>query len=152
MRLFTPILLVCLVYSFVGMAQNDVRSNVVFAEVLTVAGTAVATVNYDVRFEDQTHGFGLRLGAGLLGGGRQSMAFPLALNLIVGERSHCFEGALGLFIFSRKGVGSATAFAPSASYRYQPAYSGLVLRSSLAPVISKGGVLFGAGISVGYRF
>ena len=142
---------ICVSYGQLFAQVPDVRAHTVFAEVTAVGGMAIGTVNYDVRFEDRTHGLGIRLGVGMLSGTGKTLAFPLALNAIFGEGGHTFEAAMGLTLFSRTGSKIGTAWVPSASYRYQPFQSGLMIRASVSPFISSGGLLMGGSISMGYR-
>lgn len=130
---------------------TDLRAHVVYTEAVWVSGLGIGTINYDVRFEDRTHGLGIRVGAGMLSGSGNTLAFPLALNALFGDAGHTFEAAMGVTLFSRTGSKIGTAWVPSASYRYQPFQSGLMFRASASPFISSGGVLFGGGISMGYR-
>lgn len=148
---FVCLLGICVFYGQLCAQVSDVRAHTVYADVVAVGGLAVGTINYDVRFEDRTHGLGVRLGVGILSGSGKTLAFPLAINAIFGEAGHTFEAAMGVTLFSRTGSKIGTAWVPSASYRYQPFQSGLMLRASLSPFISSGGLLMGGGISMGYR-
>jgi hypothetical protein len=105
--------------------------------------------NYDARLTKSQKGLGIRAGAGLLFD-QESAGFtlPVAMNYLIGDRSHFFEAAAGASFYSFRERNQDSWFnfqktnfvAPFAwvGYRYQPPDMRFVFRGGFAHVFGVG--------------
>jgi hypothetical protein len=140
-------------------------AKVLFAELGGPGG--VPSLNFDTRLEKSRKGWGFRAGFGFLNDqDGEGFAIPVALNYLVGERSHFFEMGAGasLYKFNERSQSSFFDFpnengiAPFAwfGYRYQPLAKGFFFRAGFNKFLIKGtGELMNApfpSLSFGYAF
>ncbi|MEO7394708.1 MAG: hypothetical protein ABIU11_07160 [Chitinophagaceae bacterium] len=157
---FTSILLFLIsIQSFCQENTHSGSAKVIYAEVLSVSGPTVFTVNFDMRFKSQK-GLGAHAGMGIIGsgGGGTILIIPFGLNYILGKAPHYLEGGLGATILTIAGSQyisgeSVAVIVPSAGYRYQTFNNGISVRVFISPwIIPQGGAIFAGGLSLGYKF
>ncbi len=144
-----------------AMVQHSVQA--VYAEIGAPGG--FLSFNYDSRFGKSHKGPGLRAGFGLmLDLSDIGFTVPIALNYLVGEKTHFFEAGAGATYFQIEQSGSDSWFqfgkdkflAPfvSAGYRYQPLYKKFMFRAAVTQFlgIRTPGIFRVPALSFGYRF
>jgi len=104
------------------------RAEVLYAELGGPAG--MLTLNYDTRFTKSPKGFGLRVGAGIIFDITSTgFVLPVALNYVMGKKTHFLELAAGGSYFSFTEENQGWFYFPEdnfivpfvwAGYRYQP--------------------------------
>jgi len=121
-----------------------------------LGGPGLASVNYDMRFNNTGKGLGFRAGVG--GVAPYLTTFPLGLNYIASrDNKNFFEFGAGLTVISANadgsGLFSATFGHTTLGYRLQPKDGGFTFRASLNPVfVSEGVFPFYAGFGFGWKF
>ncbi|MFZ1529901.1 MAG: hypothetical protein WAT19_14185 [Ferruginibacter sp.] len=156
---------------FTANAQKAAKS--VFAE---LAGPGLASINFDMRFQQKEDGLGFRAGIGGFSvrstyyDGTNNytertsiVTIPLGLNYLLGkDNKHYFELGAGATIVTAKNRDGYTfdneRFTGSFGhlnfgYRLQPKEGGFLFRAAINPIFGNGYFIpYYAGIAFGYKF
>lgn len=151
---------------FQGTASAQKAAKSVYAE---LGGPALASLNFDMRFNKAEGGLGFKVGVGGFRIGDESaLLIPLALNNLIGrDQKNYFEVGGGITIVSIKertydfygntqpGTSRfSTTFGHAYfGYRLQPKDGGFLFRAGICPLFNRYGFFpYWAGISFGYKF
>ncbi|MEN0051355.1 MAG: hypothetical protein AAF806_30095 [Bacteroidota bacterium] len=146
---------------FSSLFLNAQRTQTVYVEAL--GNGVVYSVNYDTRFADMDHQFGLRLGTSILRGVGYLIVQP---NYLFGEGKHKFElgaGLTALLSFTGEEGVNQVAANGALMYRFQKPDGNFLFRVGLAPTfvpIDENDTFSGLsrvfwvwpGVSFGYKF
>lgn len=137
-------LLICSISTL--RAETNFRKNYIYGEILGNAG--LGSINYERLF---TKEISLRTGFSRMPnvfGTEWYSVFPVSLNYIIGASNHKFEVGGGIVFVTRN---NETGVISNLSYRFQPS-DGFLFRLSFTPFLSKEGVFYWGGISIGHGF
>jgi hypothetical protein len=139
-------------------AQNVSNPNAksIFFE---LGGPGLASVNYDMRFNNTGKGLGFRAGLGGFPAYDVNLVtYPLGLNYLASkDNKNFFEFGAGVTILSANANGSglfSQSFGHTTlGYRLQPKDGGFTFRATMNPVFTDEGLFpFYAGIGFGWKF
>lgn len=144
--------------------QAQTGAKAIFFE---IGGPGVASVNYDMRFNNKEDGLGFRAGFGGFSVRDDydykttALFFPVGLNYLLGkDGKNYFEigGGYTYVSVSDKNSRSESTYSNSFGhlnfgYRLQPKNGGFLFRAGIVPLFSNNGFIpYYAGISFGYKF
>lgn len=150
---------VCLLMLTTVNAQTGAKS--VYFE---LGGAGLASINYDMRFQNKEDGLGFKVGVGGFNvDGESALFVPIGLNYLLGkDEKNYFEIGGGITIVSYKDNyffnDNSSNFTSSFGhayfgYRLQPKNGGFLFRAGITPIFNKDGFIpYWAGISFGYKF
>lgn len=148
--------IICFIFAMTTAAKSQKAAKSMFFE---LGGPGIASINYDMRFQNKEDGLGFRVGLGGFSVDDASVLFvPLGLNYLLGKDGrNYFEVGGGITAVSANDEidGSfGTSFGHlNFGYRLQPANGGFLFRAGIVPVFSSEGFIpYFAGISFGYKF
>jgi hypothetical protein len=149
-------LIICTIFAITSNAYSQGPAKSMFVE---LGGPGLASLNYDMRLQNQEDGLGFRVGLGGLTIEDVSVVFfPVGLNYLLGkDGKNYFEIGGGITALAAKddfdGNFSTTFGHLNFGYRLQPANGGFLFRAGIVPIFNKDGFFpFYAGISFGYKF
>lgn len=124
-----------------------------------LGGPGLASINYDMRFNNTGKGLGFRAGIGGFPAYDVNLVtIPLGLNYIASkDNRNFFEFGAGLTAISANpkgsGIFSGTFGHSTFGYRLQPKDGGFTFRATMNPVFTSEGLFpFYAGIGFGWKF
>ena len=124
-----------------------------------LGGPGLASVNYDMRFNNSGQGLGFRAGiGGFPAFGANLLTVPLGLNYIASkDNKNFFEFGAGFTVLSANadgsGIFSGSFGHTTLGYRLQPKEGGFTFRATMNPVFTEDGLFpFYAGIGFGWKF
>ncbi len=142
--------------NFTVNAQNNPYAKNIFFE---LGGPGLASVNYDMRFNNNGKGLGFRAGVGGFPSyGVNLVTVPIGINYLASkDNKNFFEFGAGFTAMSASesgsGIFSGSFGHLSLGYRLQPMDGGFTFRAILNPVIVEEGFFpFYAGIGFGWKF
>lgn len=150
--------LILLFFMLPDNSSAQTHGNNVFVE---LGGPGVASINYDMRFQNKENGLGFRVGIGGFSiDGSSSLFVPLGLNYLISkDDKNYFELGAGVtFVSTNASPSDGVDFNSNFGhlyfgYRRQPKKGGFLFRAGIVPIFGKGFFLpFYAGVSCGYKF
>jgi hypothetical protein len=157
-------LLIAFVSTFT-LAKSQSSAKSIYFELGT---PGIASINYDMRFQNKNDGLGFRIGVGGVAiEGTGAVFIPLGINYLIGkDNKNYFEIGGGVTVlitydknFNSNGSTTSTSDLNSSfghtyfGYRYQPQKQGFVFRAGIAPIFGKGFFIpYIPSISFGYKF
>ena len=147
---------------FDAAAQQSAKA--IFFE---IGGPGLASINYDMRFNNKDDGIGFRAGIGGFSVNDNNdekasiLFFPVGLNYLLGkDGKNYFEIGGGItfvsissYIRSSSGTTSGNFGHLNFGYRLQPKNGGFLFRAGIVPIFNKYGFIpYYAGVSFGYKF
>jgi hypothetical protein len=137
-------------------AQNNANAKSIFFE---LGGPGLASVNYDMRFNNSGQGLGFRAGVGGFPSyGMNLLLVPIGINYLASkDNKNFFEFGAGFTAASASesgtGIFSGSFGHLCLGYRLQPKEGGFTFRANLDPIIVNEGFFpFYAGIGFGWKF
>ncbi|MCW3109486.1 MAG: hypothetical protein JWQ09_3992 [Segetibacter sp.] len=148
--------IICFIFAVTTGAKSQSGAKSMYFE---LGGPGLASINYDMRFQNTEGGLGFRVGFGGFSVEDASVLFiPVGVNYLLGkDGKNYFEIGGGVTAVSAKGDADGT-FGTSFGhlnfgYRLQPAKGGFLFRAGIVPIFnSEGFIPYYAGISFGYKF
>jgi hypothetical protein len=154
-------LLLIIVLAYTSAAQTNYNSGNAYAKSIffELGGPGLASVNYDMRFNNSGQGLGFRAGiGGFPAFGVNLLTVPVGLNYIASkDNKNFFEFGAGFTVLSANEEGSgifSTSFGHTTlGYRLQPKDGGFTFRATMNPVFTEDGLFpFYAGLGFGWKF
>ena len=149
--------IICFIFTLAISAKSQTSAKTVYFE---LGGPGLASVNYDMRFQNKNDGLGFRVGLGGFSIDDASVLFvPVGLNYLLGkDGKNYFEVGGGITAVSAKNHVDSETFGTTFGhlnfgYRLQPSNGGFLFRAGIVPIFNKDGFIpYYAGISFGYKF
>jgi hypothetical protein len=147
--------------AYTSQAQTNSISGNPYAKSIffELGGPGLASVNYDMRFNNTGKGLGFRAGIGGFPAYNINLVtFPVGLNYIASkDNKNFFEFGVGCTVSSAKvedgGIFNGSFGHTTLGYRLQPKDGGFTFRATMNPVfVNEGFFPFYAGVGFGWKF